>query len=466
MATKHVTRYLSRRGVLKGAGALAISGFGKSLLSGPVTARQTPPTRNIEGTELKILLWQHFVPVHDIWFSAFVEEWGEANGVSTQVDYINTAEVPTTFAAEIAAQEGHDLVEHIASLGQFEKSLVDLTDLIAEANERHGEMSAVCASSGFNPTTGVNYSFVHGYAPDPGDYRKSLWEAVELPNGPTTWAELLEGGARIKEEHGIQLGIGMSNEIDSNMAAQALLWAFDASVQDENENVVLNSPETIAAVEYMAELYERAMTPEVFGWNAASNNQLLVAGQASYILNSISAYRAAQEQNPEVAQDIYFSFPLAGPNGTALANGHAVYNAMIPNYSPNQDTAAEFILHLVNNYEKKVWESKLYDFPGFPSIAPDLLADGGWLDNDPFESDPPDKLYVLKTANDYTTNIGAPGPANAVIGSVFGEYVLPNMLARVARGEQSAAESVAEATAQVEGFYERWAGEGLVGGGR
>ena len=36
------------------------------------------------------------------------------------------------------------------------------------------------------------------------------------------------------------------------------------------------------------------MTPEVFSWTAASNNQLLVAGQASYILNSISAYRTAQ----------------------------------------------------------------------------------------------------------------------------------------------------------------------------
>ncbi|MEZ4624823.1 MAG: extracellular solute-binding protein [Thermomicrobiales bacterium] len=462
----HRTRYWNRRSFIKGAGAVALGASARHLLRGPVTARQTPTTRNIEGTELKILLWQHFVPVHDVWFSAFVEEWGMANGVTTQVDYINTAEVPTTFAAEIAAQEGHDLVEHIASLGQFEKSLVDMTDLLEEARARHGDQSGVCMRSGYNPTTNVNYSFVHGYAPDPGDYRKSLWEAAELPNGPTSWQELLDGGTRIKAEQGIQLGIGMSNEIDSNMAGQALLWAFDASVQDENENVTINSTETIAALDFMKQLYDGAMTPEVFGWNAASNNQLLVAGQASYILNSISAYRAAMEQNPEVGKDIFFTLPLTGPNGSALANGHAVYNAMIPNYSPNQDTAQEFILHLVNNYEAKTRESLLYDFPGFPSIAPDLLADGGWLDVDPYGSDPVDKLNVLKSANDYTTNIGHPGPKNAVLGSVFGEYVLPNMFARVARGEQTSAESAAEAEAQVNAFYEQWAGEGLVGGGR
>ncbi len=243
MMAKSPLRYaISRRSMIKGAGALALAGAMTPSIRGPVTAKQTPTTRNIEGTELKILLWQHFVPAHDVWFTQFVDEWGQANGVTTQVDYINTAEVPTTFAAEIAAQEGHDLVEHIASLGQFEKSVVDMTDLIAEASARHGEMSGVAARSGYNPTTGKNFSFVHGYAPDPGDYRKSLWEAVDLPNGPTTWQELLDGGTRIKEEQGIQMGIGMSNEIDSNMAAQALLWALDAAVQDDNENIIINSP--------------------------------------------------------------------------------------------------------------------------------------------------------------------------------------------------------------------------------
>ena len=31
---------------------------------------------------------------HDVWFDQFVAEWGEANGVTTQVDHINTADVP------------------------------------------------------------------------------------------------------------------------------------------------------------------------------------------------------------------------------------------------------------------------------------------------------------------------------------------------------------------------------------
>ena len=154
----------------------------------------------------------------------------------------------------------------------------------------------------FNPTTNVYFGLCHGYAPDPGNYRRSLWEQVELAEGPSTWDDLLAGGAQIKAEQGVQMGLGMSNEIDSRMAAQTLMWAYGAAIQDENENVTINSPETIAAVEYMTELYKTAMTPEVFGWNAASNNQLLVAGRASYILNSISAYRTAQKDQPETGR--------------------------------------------------------------------------------------------------------------------------------------------------------------------
>ncbi len=186
---------LSRRDVLKGTGALGLAAaLGASPRRSTYAQNATPPTRNIQGTQLKILLWQHFVPAHDEWFDGFVKEWGTANGVEVTVDHINTADVPTTFAAEISAQEGHDLVEHIASLGQFEKSVIDMTDVIEEAKARHGEMSGVAQRSGFNPTTNKNYAFVHGYAPDPGDYRKTLWEQAGYPNGPATWQELLDGG--------------------------------------------------------------------------------------------------------------------------------------------------------------------------------------------------------------------------------------------------------------------------------
>jgi len=264
------------------------------------------------------------------------------------------------------------------------------------------------------------------------------------------------------------MGLGMSNEVDSRMAAQTAMWAYGARIQDENENVAINSPETIAAVEFMAELFKQTMTPEVFGWNAASNNQLLVAGRASYILNSISAYRTAQRDQPEVGADIFFSKPLVGPAGPseALAHGHAVFIDMIPTYSPNVDTAKEFLLHLVANYQQASDQSELYNFPAWPTTVPALLEEGGPLDVDPYGSVPPEKLAVLRTANEWTTNLGHPGPANAALGEIFNLPLLPNMMARVAQGQQSAQESVAQAEQEVNEIFTRWRGEGLMGGGQ
>ena len=82
----------------------------------------------------------------------------------------------------------------------------------------------------------------------------------------------------------------------------------------------------------MAKLFKQTMTNEVFSWNAASNNQGLVAGKLSYILNSISAWRTAQGTNPEVADDVFFVPALRGPEA-ALAAQHVLYNWIVPKHA-------------------------------------------------------------------------------------------------------------------------------------
>jgi multiple sugar transport system substrate-binding protein len=421
------------------------------------------PSQQLSG-DLRILQWSHFVPRYDQWFDPFAQEWGAANGVNVTVDHINLAEIPAAAAAEIAAGEGHDLIEYLSPPAALEQSVMDMGDLVAEAADRFGEAVALTTRSTFNPTTGKYYGFCHGWVPDPGNYRRSLWEQVDIPDGPRTWMDLLEGGTRIKDELGVQMGIGMSNELDSNMALRDLIWSFGGAEQDEEENVAINSPEVLAAVEYMKELYERAMTPEVFSWTAASNNQLLIAGQASYILNSISAYRTLQGVDPATAEDVWFTPALTGPDGVGLVSQHVIPIYIIPNHAANPSAAQEFILHLVDNYNEAVNQSELYNFPAYPSTVPQLFEEGGWLESDPYNSVPEDKLLLLRDAEQWSTTIGHPGPANAAVGEVFGAFIIPTMFAQAARGEMSPEDAIADAEAQMTSIFERWRSEGLIGG--
>jgi multiple sugar transport system substrate-binding protein len=338
-----------------------------------------------------------------------------------------------------------------------------MSDVVKEATTKYGAQIPFCKQSSYNPHTGKYYGFCHTWTPDPGDYRKSMWTKAGMPNGPTTWEELLAGGSEIKKKQGVRMGIGMSAEVDSNMAARALIWSYGGAVQDAQENVTLNSPQTVQAVEYMAKLYKQAMTAEVFGWTAASNNQGLIAGQLSYILNSISAYRSAQTTNTSVADDIYFLPALKGPTGTGLVAQHVVRSYIIPSWAKNVDKCKKFLVDLVAAAHDSVYNSQLYDFPSFAS-TPAASALPGWLANDPFKSKPASKLQLLSGAKAWTTNVGHPGPANPAIGEIFDTNVLPTMMADVARGKSSAASAVSSAHAQCETIFKKWRSKGLVGG--
>ena len=90
-----------------------------------------------------------------------------------------------------------------------------MTDVVEELNNRHGEQLPMAMRNSLQPDHQCLFGLCHGYAPDPGNYRRSLWEQVEMADGPSTWDDLLAGGAQIKQEPGVQMGLGMSNEQDS-----------------------------------------------------------------------------------------------------------------------------------------------------------------------------------------------------------------------------------------------------------
>ena len=103
--------------------------------AGAATLRQTPTTADISGTSLSILLWSHFVPLMTSGSTNLWRNGARPTASPPQVDHVNTADVPAAIAAEITAGQGHDIVEHIASLAQYEKSVLDMTDVVAGAQQ-------------------------------------------------------------------------------------------------------------------------------------------------------------------------------------------------------------------------------------------------------------------------------------------------------------------------------------------
>jgi multiple sugar transport system substrate-binding protein len=452
MTTKRRARgKISRRRFLKAAGTALAAGA-----TGAVPALSCRPSEKKSAAAkktLRILQWSHFVPGYDAWFDGvYTKEWGAKNGTDVVVDHMSATEINARGAAEAAARKGHDLFLFISPPAAYENQVIDHKEIVNEVEKRHGEMIPLARKSTLNAKTGKYFAFSDSFVPDPGNYRIDLWSQVGYPNGPSTWEDLRDGGRRIREKTGNPIGLGLSQEMDSNMALRGLLWSFGGSVQDAEGRPALQSKETIAALEFMRALYKESMTPEVFTWDPASNNRMMLAGRASYVCNAISVTRTAEKENPELAKKIGLVPALQGPARRITAE-HVMNCYVIWKFAENIDGAKQFLVDLVDVFPKVFQESEFYNFPCYPTTVPNLDQ---LLANDP-KADPPGKYTALSGVLEWATNVGYPGYATAAIDEVFNTFVVPTMFARVAREELTPEAAVEAAHRDVERIFKKWA---------
>lgn len=441
------SRKLSRRDFVKGASVAIAAGAIPAFACGR-KGRQPAPSKKT----LKILQWSHFIPAYDRWFDGvYTKEWGEKNGVEVAVDHMASTEVAARGAAEVAARKGHDLFLFLSPPAAYEAQVLDHRAVVEAVEKKYGKMIPLALKSTFNPRTGKYYAFSDSYVPDPGNYRTDLWESVGYPKGPDTWEDLRIGGRQIKERFGNPVGIGLSQEIDSNMALRAILWSFGGAEQDEGGRVAINSKETIEALRYVRALYKEAMTPEVFTWDPSSNNRMILAGRASFVCNAISVTRTAERENPQMGRKIGLTPALRGPV-RRIAAEHLMNCYVVWKFAENPDAAQQFLVDLVDRFSDVFRQGESYNFPSFPGSLPDLAAR---IANDP-KADPPDKYRVLENVLDWATNVGYPGYATAAIDEVFNTFVVPTMFARVAREDATPEEAVAAAEKEIRRIFAKW----------
>jgi multiple sugar transport system substrate-binding protein len=339
----------------------------------------------------------------------------------------------------------------LAPPAAYEKQVIDHREIYEEVGRKHGKPIALAEKSTLNPKTKKYFAFSDSYVPDPGNYRKDLWEKVGFPNGPDTWDDLRAGGKKIKEQIGNPLGIGLSQELDTNMATRALLWSFGGSVQDAEGNVAINSKATIEAVKYMRALYKEAETPEVFTWDPSSNNRGILAGKLSFVQNAISVTRQAEKDNPEMSRQIQIRPALKGPV-RRLASEHVMDCYVIWDFAENKEGAKKFLVDYMDDFGAAFQASEFYNFPCFPTTVPDIKSR---IANDA-KAEPHDKYKVLENALEWSTNVGYPGYATAAIDEVFNTFVLPTMFAKAAQDVMSPEDAVGAAEKEMLRIFAKW----------
>jgi multiple sugar transport system substrate-binding protein len=428
----------TRRELLRraAAGTVALYGYDAGSALAKTRARGIPLHAGQELKQtLRIVQWSHFVPAYDKWFdNVYVKHWGEANDTEVTVDHVNQANLPVIAGSEVAAQRGHDLFQFLSPPAAYEDQVIDHTEIVQEVTRTRGTMAEVAHRATFNPRTRKYFAFADGYPPDPIHYRTDLWGEVGLR--PDTWDDVLKAAPKLRAL-GHPIGIGMSSEIDSNMTLTSLLMCFGAFVQDEEQRVVLDSKATVEALKFGRELYRQGMTDEIFGWQASSNNQAMLAGRISLTFNAISIVRSAENLNPALAATLGLLPIPNGPNGRLGLEG-LVAAYVIWKFAENKEPATKFLADLETKYVGAFENSKFFFFPSWPASVPNI---GRRLERDPV-AQPHGKYSILQEiAEKYTHNPGYPGFTNAAIDEIFSKYMIPQMFAEVAHGKRTPEEA-------------------------
>jgi multiple sugar transport system substrate-binding protein len=437
---------LSRRNFLRVAGLAAAGASVGCRPKAPGSTASPRPTGNAGG-QLRIIQWSHFVPAYDEWFDKeYTKRWGERNNVEVVVDHIPFGDLPGNAAAEIQKQSGHDLHWFLSPRPALEDQVIDHGDIVEEVEGKVGKMLDLVRRSIHNPRTKKYFGFSDTWSPDPLHWRKDLWAQADPGHSPDSWDDVLRAGPKLKAM-GHPIGIGLSQDLDANMALMSLMHSFGSYLQTEDAAVAINTKETVEAVKFGAELFKTGMTRDVLSWDARSNNEYLLAGTGSLILNAVSALRTIEKNKPDLAANISLAKMPRGPV-QRLGLEHVMGVYVIWKFASNKAAAQKFL----------VIRSEAYNFPSYPDSVKDLAS----LIQTDKVSKPPDKLAVLADAPTWSTNVGHPGATNAAVDDVFYKYLIPQMFAQAATGRMTAEESVKATEAQMKTIFDNWRNKKLI----
>jgi multiple sugar transport system substrate-binding protein len=150
---------LRRAGSVAASIGLAGGGAGR-VFYGPLKFKG----RELKG-DLSIIQWAHFVPAYDAWLGDYARAWGQQNDVQVTIDHINNQLLQARATAEVAAQSGHDLFEHLAPPASFEDQVIDHRPIVEEITHKVGKIGSLGRRSTYNPRTKKWFGLTHGSSP-------------------------------------------------------------------------------------------------------------------------------------------------------------------------------------------------------------------------------------------------------------------------------------------------------------
>jgi multiple sugar transport system substrate-binding protein len=439
-------RDFTRRDSLKaGAGLVAGAAIGSNLGLRPAFGQE--PTIDLKpeaGATLRVLRPAKFVAGDEKLWLENTQKYTEQTGVQVKVESQGWEDLRPKAAVAANVGKGPDVVYGwYDDAHQYPEKLVDLTDLGEYLGAKYGGWYDVCKKFGMRE--GKWISIPLGAAGARIVYRISMLKEAGFDAWPTDLDGMLkvtQALAKIGKPGGLALGNAVG---DGNTWCHWLVWSFGGKMVDENDQVVINSPETIRALEYAKELYA-TFVPGTLSWLDPSNNKAFLDSQISWTINGISVYYAAKNSEDAkikaLVEDINHAVLPVGPVGRPTEL-HLTVPAMVFAYTQYPNAAKDYIRFMLEREQYVPWQEASLGY--FSQPLKEYEKSKVWT------SDPKATPY-----RDLMVNMQWPGYAGSLgyaSAGVMADFVMVNMVAQAASGDKSPQDAAAEAQKRAERYY-------------
>jgi multiple sugar transport system substrate-binding protein len=252
--------------------------------------------------------------------------------------------------------------------------------------------------------------------------------------------------AQAYKAKGLPPGFALGNATgDGNVWTHWLVWSHGGKMVDEKGNVVIDSPQTEAALNYGKQLYE-TFIPGTLSWLDPNNNKAFLDGQIGMTANGISVYYAAKNsQDAKVkamVEDIgHANFPIGPIGKTTELN--LFFPMMIFKYSKYPNAAKAYLAFMMEKEQYEPWQQAAIGYVSHPLKA---------YEKNPLWGSDPKNLPYSNSMKVMLPN-GYAGPMGYASAACMADFIMVNMVAEAISGAKTPKEAMERAKARAERYY-------------
>jgi multiple sugar transport system substrate-binding protein len=444
---------MSRRQALKLMGGLASMAALSACVApaAPTTGGSEAAAPAGENPSLLVAHRREYFAEMETVFSDAVKAWGAENNVDIETTTVATEanqDFVPKLMAEVEAGNPPNLIYHVYQLQLLHanNALEAVDDTVNELVGTYGEPAF--GQKNLAQIEGTWYGIPYMMSGGGTFGRRSKFEEAGFdPLALETYEQRRDAALAISDPANDFYGWGLTYNTggDATGFIEGTIqnWGGHYTNEDISE-VTFNSPETIGAIQFLAEIYTSEqyapmIPPGVASWDDASNNEAFLAGTIGYTLNAASIYAKAKADGNPIFEDIVRMETAIGPLGEKLeAGGGAQFT--IPRGATHQDLAKELAKYMIS--------PEVFLPISLISAGLFLPAYSAYYDMEEvvtaYQADPNLDRMGRSTLG---THVGAswPAPPNPLFNAIAAQSVLTDMMAQIVAQGVTVEDAVAQA---------------------